>query len=214
MKKVILIILALLLIACEPSVKVQEETDQEYVRTQIAKTLIAEWSATETQAFEEPTKTPEPSPTPQYGTMDNPVPIGQPLDLIMNNNTYFNITVLETIRGDQAWQMVYQANMFNSPPEENKEYIVAKIRVEYTNSTIPDNVLSISSLNFGTLSNNQLLEDIFVVNPSPELSVDLLPGGMGEGYISGIVFKDDPNALLYFKDNFFGNTRFYFAIHG
>jgi len=207
-KKIVLITVALLLVACGSSVEVQNETDQEYVRTQVAKTIIAEWTS---EAVEEQTATPQPSPTPQLGTKDNPTPIGQHLDLVIDNDTYFRITVLEAIRGDQAWQMVYQANMFNDVPEEGKEYVVAKIRVECTNTRVPNKTLSINAWNFGTLSNNQLFEDIFIVDPSPELNAELLPGGIVEGYVSEIVFKDDPNALLYYKD-FLSDMRFFFAI--
>lgn len=202
-----LVVLMMVVLSCGSKTEVQDEADQDYVRTQVAQTLMAEWAATDAPASE-----PTQEPTKQPGIRDNPIPLGQPLDLVQDNNTYFRITVLEVIRGDQAWQMIYQANQFNAAPEEGKEYIVAKIKVEYTNSSIPDKTLSINQWYFGTVSNSQLFEDLVVlVEPSPELNVELLPGGAGEGYIVGIVFKDDVNAMLYYKE-MFSDIRFYMKI--
>jgi len=205
LKQFALLVLMLVISSCGSQTRAQNETDQSLIRTQAAQTIIAELSVTETPV--EPTL----APTLQPGTRDNPVPLGQSLELVKDNDTFFKVTILEVIRGDQAWQMIYQTNMFNDPPEEGKEYILAKVRVEYTNSTVPNKTLSISTWNFGTTSNNQVFEELFIVNPSPELDVELYPGGVGEGYISGIVFKDDAGALIHYTE-MFSDIKFFFAI--
>lgn len=52
MKKPVSILISILIIvaavSCSPRTQVQEEADQDFVRTQIAQTVMAEWAATET----------------------------------------------------------------------------------------------------------------------------------------------------------------------
>lgn len=207
-----LVLIMTVVLACGSGTEVQNESDEDFVSTQVAATMQAIQSGGETNP-EPQNQEPTITPVPQVGTRENPVPIRTPLNLVENNGDYFTITVLEAIRGDQAWQMIYQANQFNSAPEEGKEYILIKVRVEFTNSTVADNSLSISGWNFGTISNNQLFDDFdtFVAGLSPELSFELLPGGVGEGYYVGLVFKDDANAMIYYKQ-IFGNDKFFMAI--
>ena len=46
-------------------------------------------------------------------------------------NKDWEASVLETVRGEGAWLMVEDANMFNDPPEEGMEYITVKFRVRH-----------------------------------------------------------------------------------
>ena len=210
MKKFTGLIIGVLVIltaaSCAPETRVQTEQDQDFVRTQIAQTVMAQFAATET-----PVPEPTPEPTKQPGTRDNPVPMGQPLELVSGNDTYFKITVLEVERGDQVWQMFQQENWLNDPPAEGQEYINVKVRVEYISSKTPDMTLSINSFNFGTTSNNQIFDVPLVVSPMPALSVELFPGGIGEGYIEGVVFKDDQSPFFFYKE-FLGDNRFFFSL--
>ncbi len=151
----------------------QRSEDPNEIYTQVAATLYAQAS--------EPTEMPITEPTQaslsEIGTRSNPVPLGQPLDLIYHDIANFQITVLEVVHEQEAWNMISQANMFNEQPAEGMEYILAEIGITYQISTQQDYTLSIDSLHFDRVSNNQVLNSPSVVEPEPELNVKLFPGG-------------------------------------
>lgn len=140
------------------------------------------------------------------------MPFGQPLDLIYQDIANFQITILEVVRGQDAWNMIYEANMFNEQPAEGTEYILAKVGITYQTSTQQDYTLSIDSFYFDSVSNNQILDSPLIVEPEPELNVKLFPGGYGEGYITILTYVGDPAPLIVFEDWIsFDSTPFYFA---
>ena len=61
------------------------------------------------------------------------------------------------------------------------------------------------------MTNNQILNSIFVVSPEPELRAQLYPGGKGEGYITVQAFINDPAPLIVFSP-LFGTGKFFFSI--
>ena len=212
MKKIFISVFLMgFLVACGSSVEVNDNPDLIY--TQVAQTVRAEYTqAAEKTAEAPPTQEPTATETPSIGTRSNPVPIGQPIDLIYQGIANFQITVFEVIRGQAAWDRVYQANMFNEPPLDGQEYIVAKVSVNFQTSTQPDYELLIDSFSFGSVSNNQVLNSPSVVNPEPELNVKLFAGGQGEGYITVSVYSDDPSPLIVYEDWIsFNSAPFYFA---
>ena len=195
-----------ILIACGSTVEIQDEVDQSFVRTQVAATLFAKYQATAT-----PIPTPTLVPVPVMGTRSSPVAIGNYLELVKDDGTYFRITILEAIRGEAAFQMIMNANQFNEQPLEGMEYIISKVAVECLSSKIPDQLLEITAWDFSSMTNNQVFDVPFVVLSDEELNVKLFPGGRGEGYIPTIAFINDPTPLIVY-DPLFGSDMFYFAI--
>src|ERR1035441_8109624 len=71
-------------------------------------------------------------------------PFGQPLTTILEFGDQYNggdelydaqITVLEVVRGEQAWTMVKSASDSNKPPDVGFEYLLARIRFEFSART-------------------------------------------------------------------------------
>ncbi|EFO79977.1 protein kinase [Oscillochloris trichoides DG-6] len=128
----------------------------------------------------------------------------------------FEVTVLEEIRGEAAYQQLLDANQFNDPPKEGYEYLLA--RVEVRSLSTKDDTVMVSDSDFYTVIGNA--EDIeatiqrypAVVEPEPKLSHYLYPGGKGSGWITVEIPKDTPEVRLVFEPSFASNelnTRYF-----
>ena len=107
----------------------------------------------------------------------NPAPLGETV-----TTEDWEVTILEVVRGDDAWTMVQEANQFNDPPEEGMEYIAVKVHVRYI-STV-DESTQIDDSYFKTTGSASVLYDWpSVVDPSPELNITFFPGGEYEGWV-------------------------------
>lgn len=158
------------------------------------------------------TNTPRPTATPEVGSRQNPVPFSEMMMLTLSNGTReFSISVEDVVRGDEAWQMIYAANMFNDPAPQGKEWILIDVKILYLTGP-QDSVLEINQYFFDIVSNGQILDLPFAVVPEPELNVSLFPLGLGEGWLAGQVYTRDSNPLLvigYVPDR---NNGFYFSL--
>ena len=153
----------------------------------------------------------EPAAAPEYGSRSSPVPFLQPMPLVYNEAANFDIQVLSVIRGQEAFQALLDENQFNDPPLEGMEYMLVKIGVDYLTSNQQDLLVEISSYDFKSVSNNQILDSPFAMVPEPELDVSLFPGGHGEGFIALQVYANDPAPLIVFNQ-LFDDNMFFFAI--
>lgn len=203
-----LVVFSMIVASCGSSVEPQTDSEVDTVSTMVASTMQA--MSNDSVGEEAPTEIS--SDLPEIGSRSNPVPLGQPMSLVFQDIANFQIVVVEIIRGQDAWNMIYEANMFNEQPIEGMEYVLAKIGITYQTSTEQDYTLSIDSLYFNSVSNNQVLDSPYVVEPEPELNVELFPGGYGEGYLAFLTYADDPAPLIAFEDWIsFDSTPFYFA---
>ena len=113
----------------------------------------------------------------------------------------WEITVLEVIRGDEAWAMVYEVNKYNATPEEGMEYIAVKIQARYIG--IEDRAENIDNSSFHTTGSAGVLYDRpYVIGPDPELSVSLFPGGEYVGWVIVQAAKGETGLMLVFKPLF------------
>ena len=113
----------------------------------------------------------------------------------------WEISVLEVIRGDEAWAMVYETNKFNDPPEEGMEYIAVKIQARYIG--IEDRAENIDNSSFKTTGSASVLYDRpYVIGPDPELSVSLFPGGEYVGWVIVQAAKGETGLMLVFEPLF------------
>lgn len=93
----------------------------------------------------------------------------------------WEITVLDMIRGDEAWAAVQTANQFNEPPNEGMEYVAVKLAVRYIGTV--DRAVNIDGSEFDlTGEHNILYNRPSIVDPTPALDVYLYPGGQYEGW--------------------------------
>ncbi len=102
--------------------------------------------------------------------------------------------MIESIRGDDARQMVQAANQFNDPPEKRMKYILVKVWVR--NIGTPDSAGNMDGSSFESTSSNNTLYDMpSVVDPEPALDVILFSGGVYEGWITSLAAEGETNLM-------------------
>lgn len=121
------------------------------------------------------------------------------------------IRIVETIRGDKAWNKIKAANMFNEKPAEGYEYILAKVAFSLL-SVQTDASIKAYSGNFDFYSSKNEEYDTAYVVIENELSTDLYAGGTAEGYIVGMVKKDDPAPKVAYGLNYNGTGGIWFSL--
>ncbi|WP_339254277.1 hypothetical protein NSQ43_07130 [Sporosarcina sp. FSL W8-0480] len=151
------------------------------------------------------------------GTRSNPLPFGDTItvkeniydDSFNSYESFVEITLLETIRGEEAWSLIEKENMFNEPAAEGFEYVMVKVRGFLKESETEDDSLYFSSGNFKFVSNDGEVYDwAFAVVPN-ELSKELYNGGTAEGYIVNQVKIGDDFKVSYNSSE--GSPVFFFV---
>jgi len=161
-----------------------------------------------------PTVIPWPLITPNSdGTnRDNPIEIHAQLGLTMDYEQEFTITFLEVKRGKDAWKDIYGINIYNPRAPADKEYVLANIELNYTKGPT-GKTLQIDPFEFGSVTNNVVLPiQLVVLDPDffKKFSKGLAVGDKAYGLVAFLVFKDDPNPLIYFG-NPSGENVWYFS---
>ena len=121
------------------------------------------------------------------------------------------IRVIETVRGEKAWEMIKASYSYNKEPKEGYEYIVAKVAFSLLTSQ-NDKAVSANSSNFSFYSGNNEEYETTYVTITNELSTNLFVGGNAEGYIVGMVKKDDTNPKLVYGLSYDGTNGSWFAL--
>ena len=123
-----------------------------------------------------------------------------------------NIRVIETIRGEEAWESIEKANMFNEAPKDGYEYII--VRVAFSLLTA-DNDASVSAnyYDFDFYSGKDEEYEMVSVVYENKLSTNLFVGGSAEGYVIGMVKKDDANPKLAYGLDYYGANGIWFKLN-
>jgi len=110
------------------------------------------------------------------------------------------MTLLEIVRGEKAWDLIKEASVSNKPPKAGSEYILARIRFEYSASGVPgDKVWELSREQLTALSaDGKLYETPSIVLPKPELSGSLRSGSSIDGWRVFQVSREDNKPLMSF----------------
>jgi hypothetical protein len=110
------------------------------------------------------------------------------------------INLLEIVRGAKAWDLIKEASASNKPPKVGFEYILARIRFEFSSRGSPQECIhELRREEFTALSaDGKEYETPSVVPPKPELSGSLRSGHSLEGWIVFSVAKDDSKPLMAF----------------
>lgn len=137
-----------------------------------------------------PTDTPSPTPAPVGRTRQNPSPYGQ-----VATSPNWDVEILETWRGADAWQRIQETNMFNEPPLDGMEYLLLKLRVisKHTDQEAHE----LSGYDF-RMTGDRYVEypPASVVDPEPELEAEVYSGGQAEGWMTFAVGQGEGNILL------------------
>lgn len=136
----------------------------------------------------------EPQALPLGASRENPYPPGT----IVNLNDW-EIEVLETSRGDAAWQEIHLANSNNQQAPEGWEYLLVKMRIKNNSASDDKEYMSVH-----VTGNGRLLHYSFnnsTVAPDPWLETDL-PGSVESiGWETFLVKEDEGNLMFYLEDH-------------
>mgnify|MGYP001065928938 CR=1 FL=1 len=153
----------------------------------------------------------------------NPIGLNSPLSVWVGttgSSSYYEndyevrITLLNMIRGNAAWQLIHEANMFNDPPESGFEYILAKVRFEYLTGPTPDTAYDVSPVWFDAVSSDGKEYDrASVVQPDPSVATSLYPGAAHEGWVTFQVAKSDAKPVMTFGRKYDGTGGTWFRLY-
>jgi hypothetical protein len=108
------------------------------------------------------------------------------------------ITLVEVVRGEEAWKRIKEASPSNKQPEPGFDYILARVKFEYyargtpgscVHQLIPDQFTDYSA-------DGNDYKSVAVVPPKPEMRKDLKSGESLEGWLVFMVSKEDKAPLM------------------
>ncbi len=157
------------------------------------------------------TATPE---APELGTRKSPSGIGDRLtiqgDDIFVGAFTIELELLSLVSGDDAWQMVREANMYNDPPEEGMEYILAKFYVAVLE--VEEGPFDMSHAKFDAVSAEGRVYGGFisVAGLEPSLRVELYEDADHEGWTYFMVEQDDTPVAAFDRGR---DSEVWFTLH-
>ncbi len=108
------------------------------------------------------------------------------------------ITLIEVIRGEEAWKRINAASESNKPSAPGTEYILARIKFEYyargtpglcVHQLVPEQFAAYSA-------KGEDYAAVSVVSPKPEMRKELKSGDSFEGWVVFAVAKEDKGPLM------------------
>ena len=138
-------------------------------------------------------------------------PVGTPLSTIIGFGDQYNggdelydarITVLEIVRGPKALDVVRRASRYNASPANGAEYLLARVRFEFSARTTPHHYsYALAPSQFSALSATGKDYDppSIAAMPEPSLRANLQPGDSAEGWLVFAVPQSDRKPLMLFR---------------
>lgn len=143
----------------------------------------------------------------------NPAPLGTVLNFKETSLIDYvgKMSVTEIIRGEEAWNMIQAANMFNDEPAAGYEYILAKVNVNITRTVKTGAAADVSRVWFTLVSTGgRDYETVSVVEPEPSIRSSLYEGASHTGWVAFQVKSDDPSPLITFGRKYDGTGGVWF----
>ena len=147
----------------------------------------------------------------------SPVPVGLTLDAIIECGEGYTshelydagITILEIIRGEEAWKRLLETDGSNSPADDGLEYILARVRFEYRARGLPGTCIHpLRPEHFTAYSSaGEGYGKVDAVTPKPELRKRLESGETFEGWLVFEVAEQDKAPLVYYSIDEGGGTQ-------
>lgn len=107
----------------------------------------------------------------------------------------WDFQVLDVVRGEQAWQMLAEANQISGPVPEGMEYLLVKIHVKSTCQDTEKHYITSGDFKL-TGDRLVLYNEEFFINPEDELFDELASGEETEGWAPFLVGQGEGNLLL------------------
>jgi Domain of unknown function (DUF4352) len=114
------------------------------------------------------------------------------------------ITVVQVARGEKAWEMLKAISTSNPPPKAGFEYLLARVRFEFSARTSPSHYnYTIDETQFTAMKADGAAYAAASIaeEPMPDLQGTLKPGDSLEGWITFIVPRADRQPLMLFRAN-------------
>lgn len=152
----------------------------------------------------------------------NPAPIGtaQTVKLSTNDadfnviNYTANVVINEVYRGNESWEILKKANMFNSEPGEGKEYVLIKVKISVEG--LPNDLsanISQAMFNFYSTDFTKYNDiNICVMPDNKNINTNVYNGGMVEGYVCKEITLNDSTPSVAFGQDFLGNGGIWFSL--
>ncbi|MGD9162511.1 MAG: hypothetical protein PVG39_29155 [Desulfobacteraceae bacterium] len=152
----------------------------------------------------------------QYNSSKNPATMGTPVKSMVELGSVYSsiyditITVLETVRGKDAMNLLKKADSKTPKPPRGSEYILARVRFEMKSRAVSDKLtfdLGDSPLQWVALASD-LTEypRVSVTAPAPVLKGTVKPGDSIEGWVAFAVDKKDSGPVMVFGPDSGGAT--------
>jgi hypothetical protein len=111
------------------------------------------------------------------------------------------ITLIEMIRGEQAWKRLQASASSNKPAGPGMEYLLARIRYEYFARGVPGTCIHpLAPEEFTAYSRNgEDYKAVSVAPPKPELRKGLKSGESFEGWLVFAVPQEDKSPLMLYS---------------
>ena len=144
---------------------------------------------------------------------DHPVPVGVTIKTTIERGEAYSapeiynvdITLLEMIRGDEAWERIKVQGSLNEPPKAGFEFVLVHIRFGYFRRSrgMGGELYRLAKGQFAAVSPDGKTEyeiPAVLSQPQPQLiGSTISPGESHDGWILLRVPKDDKKPLLIFK---------------
>ncbi len=114
------------------------------------------------------------------------------------------ITVVQVVRGEKAWEMLKAISTSNPPPKAGFEYLLARVRFEFSARTSPSHYnYTIDETQFTAINADGAAYAAAPIAeaPMPDLQGTLKPGDSLEGWITFIVPRANRQPLMLFHAN-------------
>jgi hypothetical protein len=114
------------------------------------------------------------------------------------------ITVVQVVRGEKAWEMLKAISTSNPPPKTGFEYLLARVRFEFSARTSPSHYnYTIDETQFTAMKadGTAYAAASIAEEPMPDLQGTLKSGDSLEGWITFIVPRADRQPLMLFRAN-------------
>lgn len=138
----------------------------------------------------------------------NPASKGQAVSIgVKNLIDDYNATVSlrEVLRGEEAWKIIKEANMFNIEAKEGYEYILAKLLFKVNSNQDNEAQVNVGTHSFTLVSKRgKEYDTTIVVTPEPKIDANLKVGSSKEGWAVFQVKKDDTAPLITFGRGYDG----------
>lgn len=142
--------------------------------------------------------TPTSTPAPGH-SISAPIPMGSAVE-VTDDGVTVAITVIDVVRGFEAWDEIQSANQFNDPAPENQEYLLASIQIQVLSTLHADDSLEIHPRQLTAVSGlGRVYENISVVDPKPEYDGELFVGGAKTGWNVFVVDESDSDPLMRYE---------------